>query len=250
MRHYITQICIAVLLIASAFSVSSQANHYDAKTKLKFGISNDSTNVYITLESYDPETQFQIFRAGMTVILKMAVEPKSTVKISLLPIRVDNIDQFQQGDSYTFLKEKVLLNNPTIEISGLMTNKEAQAMTTNANTPASYQLGWDADNVLKLSFQVKLSDVVDMSCGWQAISKKVNSLIVNVNGIERAVTVAPRTEQRPSSLSQGGFGREGLNPERQFGTPFEESYQTVINETRSFKYKFKLIPQNRDIPHH
>lgn len=229
-----------VIMILCSVAMSQQPNNYDAKTKLKFGVSNDARNLYITLQSYDEASQFQIFRAGMTVSVKMGIEPKITAKFKILPIKVDETIYLDQQNPIIALKERVLLNNPTIEAKGLISIPET-ILSYNKNDSIYYSISWNEENAMTFTLQVPFSELFKSGVKKEDIQKKDNLLMVNINGIEKAGEMPNQPQQqRPTSLSQGGFGREGLNPERQFGTSFENSHSTVVIENSSFKHKFKL----------
>lgn len=220
---------------------SLTTNYYDAKTKLKFGLYNDSVNLYVALQSYDDATQFQIFRAGMSVSLKMAIEPKTTAKFTIQPIRVDDILQFEQSDPILVLKERVLLNKPVMEIKGLLSSDKT-VLLPDTSLVMHYTVSWNEDNAMLLVFQIPLKELFDSNVKKTDVYKKDNLLTVILNGIEHQGEMPrePQQQQRPTSLSQGGFGREGLNPERQFGTSFDNSFSTMISETTTLRHKFKL----------
>lgn len=229
-----------VIMIFCSVAMSQEPNNYDAKTKLKFGVNNDEKNLYIILQSYDETSQFQIFRAGMTVSIKMGIDPKITAKFKIIPIKVDETIYLDQQNPIIALKERVLLNNPTIEAKGLISIQET-TLSYNKNDSIHYSISWNEENAMTFALQIPISELLKSGVKKEDIKKKDNLLMVNINGIEKVGEMPNQPQQqRPKSLSQGGFGRDGLNPEREFGTSFENSHLTVVVENSSFKYKFKL----------
>lgn len=74
---------------------------YDTKAMVGYAVSNDKQNLYISVESGDPATQFKILRGGLTVWIDRTGKSEQTVAINypIPPDNKGNEGQKQQNDN-------------------------------------------------------------------------------------------------------------------------------------------------------
>jgi len=73
---------------------------YDSKAMIGYAVSNDKDNLYVTVESGDPATQYKIVRGGLTVWLDKTGNKEQTVAINY-PIPPDNSQVNSDGSSHS-----------------------------------------------------------------------------------------------------------------------------------------------------
>lgn len=79
-------------------------NEYNDATKLAFALANDDKNLYIVIESLDPQTTFSVLRGGIT--LNINTEGKKKKGMNLIfpltdgPMNTENHDQAKEEMSY------------------------------------------------------------------------------------------------------------------------------------------------------
>ncbi|MCZ4222357.1 hypothetical protein [Pedobacter rhodius] len=56
-------------------------NQYNDATKLAFALANDDTNLYIIIESLDPQTTFSVLRGGITLNINTQGKKKDGIKL-------------------------------------------------------------------------------------------------------------------------------------------------------------------------
>jgi uncharacterized membrane protein YgcG len=57
-------------------------NEYNDATKLAFALANDDKNLYIIIESLDPQTTFSVLRGGITLNINTAGKKKDGIKLT------------------------------------------------------------------------------------------------------------------------------------------------------------------------
>ncbi|WP_293312446.1 hypothetical protein [Pedobacter sp. UBA5917] len=57
-------------------------NQYNDATKLAFALANDDQNLYIIIESLDPQTTFSVLRGGITLNINTAGKKKDGIKLT------------------------------------------------------------------------------------------------------------------------------------------------------------------------
>lgn len=114
-------------------------NQYNDATRLAFALANDDQNLYIIIESLDPQTTFSVLRGGITLNINTAGKKKDGMKLTFplmerppMPKDGDELTdhQQQQPDADGGMHDPAVMNK-SIRVSGFKNIADGDLPTDN-----------------------------------------------------------------------------------------------------------------------
>lgn len=210
-------------------------NFYDRNSGIGYGISNDSTSLFLCFRIVDEKTQMKILGAGMTVSLDTNGKKKQHVFINY-PLEVFSISsEDKKRPTISTLKTKFKIQENNALFGGFKTGND-QNVITNKNG-VTVKVNWDnnSDMIYELA--------IPFNSFWKEKILEIDtlrkfSLNVKVLALERPNVDAV------SGATQGGSGGGGRPSGSGGGSPSgvsgrPENVSQLFEEQR-FNFKFKL----------
>ena len=185
-------------------------NEYNEATKLAFALANDDKNLYIIIESLDPQTTFSVLHGGITLNINAEGKKKKGVNL-VFPLRDGsaNAENHQNDKDYGLLhpiKEEVLaeqlLINKKIAVSGFKNIPNGDLSLSNSyGIETGMSVNSNRDLIYELS--IPLAELqVDLN------AKK--PLMYNIKINSPAKLNFKKTGQLESGNHSGGMSRGGM----------------------------------------
>jgi uncharacterized membrane protein YgcG len=184
---------------------SQGLNFYDAKTKLLYGVANDSNNVYLCFQEPDQMNQMRIMRAGITVRLSTKGKNKNDVSITFPQKEQESVkpserENGQRPDMNQF-KERFLLENTAMAIHGFAT-PDGIVPIHNVNG-LNVAINWDSTG--RMNYEVAIPWKEFIKTNFPAGVTSDVSLEVTINALQMQ-----RTAATPGAgMGSGNMGRRG-----------------------------------------
>jgi hypothetical protein len=207
-------------------------NFYDLKTRLMFGIANDSTALYLVFQNPDEGAQSKLFRCGMKVTIAVKkFKRKATLHYPLPqsgeedagPNHDANIELMKNNfrmQSIMMVAEGFALHNGMLPVSDSSVIKPA--------------INWNESNNMIYELIIPFTEIYGSNFSATDLANEL-TLHVEINAMEKP-HISGETSQAPIGAAgvMGGRAMSGMN------------YQTIDNgkgpwyQTQEFKQKFVL----------
>ena len=230
-------------------------NFYENKTKLMFGLANDTTNLYICIRVPEESNQIKISRAGLVVNITSKGKEKKTVAVAYPlgsggPMLLDNAIDDEGHANFFYFKNEFLMQNLTMRVVGFPKgNGVVPIMDTMNNVTAS--INWDSSRIMEYELKIPLEIVIGMHFkSWNFEKELV--LEVAINGMEKSKkmdeimsTPAPPMVPNGSMGVNGSMSGQGMTGGMAAGMPqgsalYARNERSWLYEKTSFKQKFAL----------
>jgi len=202
---------------------------YDRNTKLYYGISNDSANIYFCFETSEKESQLRIMHAGMKVTLSSKGKNKHTSTISFPMIAPQTNDwkmQRTMGKAGTVaMHQTFIMNNTMMDAEGFAGRNGVIPIKSAGGINAA--INWDSASTLIYEIAIPFKEYFGNTYSAEDLLKEF-SLTTEVNALKYK---QEDTETTGFNGSPGIGGREGLDP-------------VALFVPTSFKQKFTLGKSN------
>ncbi len=227
--------------------------YYNEDTKMRYGITNDSVNLYFCFQVADRMMQMKIIRAGMDVTLKTKTKPKRTATISFpLPENSTNDltkKSVQSGESF-LLKQNFLLSDKQAVATGFsLTNGTIDDKNQKS---IAYKINWDKGDLMNCEFRIPLIELFDKDFKLNLLANQDIALLVTINALDKPETKEKDrddSEQRSPEngmnnsydyQQMGGNGAGGLQGNQ--SNSMHTQFRSPLYEIQTLKYKFRLCP--------
>lgn len=147
-----------VIVDGNAAEWQDPLNFFDATTRMLFGISNDSTNLYLCFQNPDENVQGKLFRCGLKVSLTVKRKPKRTSSINYpLPGSGDENAGPGQKVDMGYLKTSFRLQNSMMETAGFTSFNGLHAVNDNNLIKAS--ISWNETNRMTYELAIPFTEL-------------------------------------------------------------------------------------------
>lgn len=222
-----------VIIDGNAAEWQDPLNFFDAGTRILFGISNDSTTLYLCLQNPDENVQGKIFRGGLSVNLRVKRRPK---RISSINYPLPGSDNGSAGPGQTpdieLLKTNFLLQNIMMETSGFASFNGMHAVSDSAVIRAS--INWDKTNRMTYELAIPFSEIYGADFTEEDLKKELTM----------HVELLPLPKQRKASGTTqaplGAAGAVGARAMSGMDIQPNSGSKSPWYKTQEFKQKFVL----------
>ena len=207
-------------------------NFFDVKTRLLFGIANDSTHLYLIFQNPDEKVQSKIFSCGM----KLNLSVKKIKRNACISYPLPHSGDEEAGPGHT--PDMMLLKN-NFRIQGMMMVAEGFAqhngmLTVSDSSIIKAAIDWNENNNMIYELAIPFTEIYGNSFTPQDL---LHEIILHVELLGMKKPAGNSATQAP--IGAGGvMGARGLGATNfQTGTPAGKSPWYQVQE---FKQKFVL----------
>lgn len=234
-----------IVIDGNAIDWKNVAFNFDPNTLLRYGISNDSSNLYICLTSTSPGVEKKIFHMGMKIYFDTSGERKEACGIQF-PMPVDDnalqlINAAGNGNSKTTAEDYrryIKLQENQYETFGFPGGNGLNAISTTDYISIGFSL--DQEDILVYELKIPLTSLYGSPLPSKVYNKAL-SIGVHIEGIPKSqdpnAPVAseigmPGSQMTGARINMGKGGGLDRNP-------YGYSNQTLYKDQRSW-FKFTL----------
>jgi hypothetical protein len=211
-------------------------SYYDADTKVRYGIRNDSNNLYLAFAISDKMIQTKMAAAGMVLKFKYKNEEKLKPVIFIKPFLKKGNRPGRGGKrSVDERRAAYRLNLPPVELEGfakcngnIYSMKHEKAIT--------YGFDWDSTEVMIMELKIPFTELYGKDFQFDQLTKAVMAINISIKGLE-----IPENSGQGQGMGSGG-GRQGGHPGgggmRPQGTAPSQQQRMKMFENQFFKRKF------------
>jgi hypothetical protein len=207
-------------------------NFFNVKTRLMFGIANDSNTLYLVFQNPDEKVQSKIFRCGMKVILSAKKLKRKAIITYPLPHSGDE----EAGPGHT-PNMMILQNN--FRIQNIMMFAEGFALhngmlPVNDSSYIKTAINWNENNNMIYELAIPFTEIYGSTYSPADLTNEI-TMQIEISAMEKPHTSSANTQAPMGAAGvMGGRAMGGVN------------YQTYSGgkgpwyQVQSFKQKFRL----------
>ncbi len=227
---------------------------YNEETKMRYGITNDSSNLYLCFQIADRSIQKKIMHAGMSVDFKLKTKPKRTASIDFpLPDKSSSDIQNKPGqpNESPKMKEKYLLSNKEAQVSGFVSTNGI--IDTQNQKNIQLTINWDKGDLMNYELRIPLEELFGKNYKLSDVSSQDIALQATVNALERPKNTAKDDDTgNQRSMSEGYEGNSGYQQMGEMGSGnypgghanrMNPQFRSYLFESQILKNKFKLCTE-------
>lgn len=207
-------------------------NFFDVKTRLMFGIANDSTALYLVFQNPDEKVQAKLFRCGMKVTLAVKkVKRKATITYPL-PHSGDEEAGPGHEPNMVILQNNFRMQNIMMVAEGFALHNGMLPVSDSSSIKTA--INWNENNNMIYEVAIPFTEIYGSNYSAADLANEI-TMQVEISAMEKPHSSSANTQAPMGAAGvMGGRAMSGVN------------YQTYSGgkgpwyQVQSFKQKFVL----------
>lgn len=174
-------------------------SYYDAASKLRYGMRNDSANLYLAFVVSDPLMQMKVSSAGMSFKFKYKNEAKLKPDVFIQPFLKKGVRRGPQSQKPSLDDKRAayLLNKPPVDLQGF-SSCNGKIYSMQHDKKITYALDWDTTGSIVMEMKIPFTELFGSNADFTSISLT-----------DMVVSIQMKAIERPDGAQGGGMGAGG-----------------------------------------